>query len=636
MQAAAPERSGSIAEALANAHRLLLTDPLLAQEQAVEILKLEPAHAGAHYALGAALSRVGQHREAAAAFRRSAARDPMGPAWQALGDQLTILEDAEGADGAYAQAIRASVRNPELMRAAGALCEGKLAISEQILRAYLKAHPTDVAAIRMLAETGARLGRFDDAEKLLARCLELAPGFHAARHNYAIILHRQMKSQEALRELDVLLTADPANPSYRFLRATALARVGEYEAAIAAYQQIVGEHPRNARAWLSLGHACKTAGRREDSINAYKQAIESAPNFGEAYWSLANMKTFRFDEEMLARMRAQLERTDISDEDRLHLHYALGTAYEERGAFGASFEHYDAGARVRRADLQYDAEATSRAAREHAELFTREFYAARAEHGAPARDPIFIVGLPRSGSTLIEQILASHSMVEGTMELADIIMLAKRVGAGKVRGGAYPGALAQMNAEDIRALGEEYLQRTRVQRKTDKPFFVDKMPNNSQHVGFIHLILPNAKIIDARRAPMAACLGAFKQHFARGQGFTYDLTDLGRYYRDYAGLMARFEAAAPGAVLRVQYEDMVADTEAQVRRLLAFCGLPFEPACLAFHENPRAVRTASSEQVRQAIYKSAVDHWRNYEPWLDPLKAALGPEFFGEEAEGKS
>lgn len=629
IQTATPERRGSVAEALANAHRLLQTDPALAQEQAAEILKAEPQHAGAQYTLGAALARTGQHREAAAAFRRAAELDPQGPAWQALGDQLSILEDSAGADAAYAQAIRASVRNPELMQAAVALCEGRLAVSEHTLRPYLKAHPTDVAAIRMLAEVGARLGRFDDAEKLLARCVQLAPSFHAARHNYAIILHRQMKSTEALRELDVLLKADPRNPAYRFLRATALARIGEYEAAIAIYREILSEHPRNARAWLSLGHACKTAGKREESIAAYEKAIESAPQFGEAYWSLANMKTYVFSEAMIARMQNQLLREDLGEEDRLHLHYALGAAFEDRAAFAASFEHYAEGARVRRSGLSYDADETSRAAAEHAAFFTKDFFAAHAGQGAAAPDPIFVVGLPRSGSTLIEQILASHSLVEGTMELPDIIMLAKRIGGGKVRGGTYPQGLASLSPEQIRALGEEYIARTRVQRKTSKPFFIDKMPNNSQHVGFIHLILPNAKIIDARRAPMAACFAAFKQHFARGQPFSYDLTDLGRYYRDYAELMAGFDEAAPGRVLRLHYEDMVADTEAQVRRLLDFCGLPFEAECLAFHENKRAVRTASSEQVRQPIYASAVEHWRNYEQWLGPLKAALGPTLAG-------
>lgn len=625
MEAAAAERTGSVAEALVNARRLLKVDPALAQEQAAEILKVEPNNASAALALGLAYAQQGRHHDAVTSLRRAAELDPNGPAWRALGDQLTLIDDADGADAAYAQSIRASVSDPNLMQAAVALVEGKLAVAEHLLRPHLRANPTDVAAIRMLAEVGARLGRFEDAEKLLARCLELAPSFLAARHNYALVLHRQSKSTEALKQIDLLLAADANNPAYRFLRATALTRIGEYEEAIALYRNVLAARPNNARAWLSLGHACKTAGRREDCINAYENSIVNAPHFGEAYWSLANMKTHPFSDGDIAGMRDQLQRDDLVEEDRFHIHYALGKALEDRGEFAASFHHYSEGARIRRGGLSYDADETAQAAREHEALFTSAFFAAHKGQGASDPDPIFIVGLPRSGSTLIEQILSSHSMVEGTMELPDIIMMAKSIGGGKVRGGAYPSALAQLRPDEIRALGAEYIGRTRVQRKTRRPFFIDKMPNNSQHVGFIHLILPNAKIIDARRHPMASCFAAFKQHFARGQGFTYDLEDLGRYYADYVSLMRKFDTAAPGVVHRVIYEDLVADTEGEVRRLLAYLGLPFEPACLRFHENTRAVRTASSEQVRQPIYANAVDHWRNYEPWLLPLKAALGP-----------
>jgi len=625
MQTSAPERTGSVQEALAHAQRLLRSSPSMALEQADEIIKIDPGVAGAWLVRGLALGHAGQHREAANSLERAAQLDPKGPAWRALGDQLTLLDDAVGADVAYAHSIRASVNDPRLMEAAIALCEGKLAVSEHLLRPHLKDNPTDVAAIRMLAEVGARLGRFEDSEKLLARCLQLAPSFTAARHNYAIVLHRQSKSVEALREIDVLLEADPQNPSYRFLRATALTRIGEYEAAIALYRDIVRQYPGNARAWLSLGHASKTAGHRAEAIAAYEKSIEAAPQFGEGYWSLANMKTYAFDDAAIARMKAQLERSNLTEEDRFHLHYALGKALEDRSDYAGSFKHYSEGARVYRTGLSYQADETAQAAREHVALFSREFFAARKGWGAQAPDPIFIVGLPRSGSTLIEQILASHSQVEGTMELPDIIMMAKRLGGGKVRGGAYPGVVADLSREQVTALGEEYIERTRVQRKTGKPFFIDKMPNNSQHVGFIHLILPNAKIIDARRHPLGACFAAFKQHFARGQGFTYDLGDLGRYYGDYANVMARFDEAAPGCVHRVMYEDVIADLEGEVRRLLKYCGLSFEQACVEFHTNTRAVRTASSEQVRQPIYGDAVDHWRNYEPWLEPLKAALGP-----------
>ena len=623
---AAEDQLGTVSAALANARQLLRSKPALAREQALEILKVEPRHPGAHFTLGLALAAMAQHAEAANAFRRACELDPAAAqAWRALGDQLTILDDGPGADAAYAQSIKASVADPRLQEAARALIDGKLAVAEAILRAHLKAQPTDVAAIRMLAEVGARLGRFEDAEKLLARCLQLAPSVTAARHNYALVLHRQSKAAAALEQIDILLEADPDNPAYRFLRASALARIGEYAASIDLYEDILRTHPNNARAWLSLGHARKTAGRTQESIEAYARSIAIAPNFGEAYWSLANMKTYRFDEATVAAMQSQLKRPDLSEEDRFHLHYALGKAFEDQGQHARAFEHYELGARLRRTGLIYDREDNAQATRSHIALFTKTFFAARAGHGASAPDPIFIVGLPRAGSTLIEQMLASHSAVEGTMELPDILMLARRIGGGKTRGGSYPAALADMNAEQLRALGEDYIAATRVQRKTSAPFFIDKMPNNFQHIGLIQLILPNAKIIDARRHPLGCCFSAFKQHFARGQNFSYDLTDLGRYYADYIALMDHFDQALPGRIHRVLYEDMVADPEAEIRRLLEYCGLPFEQACLDFHTNRRAVRTASSEQVRQPIYAEAVEHWRNYEPWLGPLKAALGP-----------
>lgn len=630
MSATAGDQLGTADAALANAMRLLGPRPDLAAEQAREIIALSPRHARAHLALGLAHAAMGQHDDSVRALRRAAALDAnLSAAWRTLGDQLTILDDSAGADAAYAQAIRASVSDPRLMEAARALCENKLAIAEHLLRAHLKAFPTDVAAIRMLAEVGARLGRLEDSEKLLARTLELAPSFLAARHNYALVLHRQTKTPEAMKQIDLLLAAEPNNPSYRFLQASALTRVGEYEQAIAIYEDILERHGANARGWMSLGHARKTAGQTQPSIEAYQKAIDLTPHFGEAYWSLANMKTYRFDEAVVARMEDQLKRQDISQEDRYHLHYALGKAYEDSADYAESFRHYDLGAQLRREGVHYSADETTAFTDRQIAFFTPEVLRGRADMGDPSLDPIFIVGLPRAGSTLIEKILASHSAVEGTMELPDIIALAKQIGGGNLHSATYPQALASYSAGELRALGRDYLDRTRVQRKSGRPLFIDKMPNNFQHVGLIHLILPNAKIIDARRHPIGNCFSAFKQHFARGQTFSYDLTDLGRYYSDYVRLMAHFDTVLPGRVHRVQYEDMIADPEMQIRRLLDYCGLPFEAACMDFHNNKRAVRTASSEQVRQPIYGDAVDQWRNYEAWLDPLKIALKPVLDG-------
>ena len=652
---------GTIDVALAHATRLMQSDPELAAEQAGEVLKVAPGHpvatlllgyarrvtgktdaalqilepltraqpnwATAHYELGLVLSRLERREEAIAALRRAVTLKPdMPDAWRALGDQLTISGDRVGADACYAQHIKASTRDPRLLQAAAALCDNNIPVAESLLRAHLKNYPTDVAAIRMFAEVAARLGRFRDAENLLKRCLELAPSFHAARHNYALVLSRQNKAGEALREIDRLFAAEPNNPGHRNLKAAVLAKIGELEESVEIYADLLANHPEQPKIWMSYGHALKTAGREAQSIAAYKKSIELLPSLGEAYWSLANLKTMRFTDDDLSAMRGQLARTDLSPEDRFHFDFAAGKALEDEGRFEASFQHYLQGNALRRAGIEYDAERNTAQLESHKALLIPEFFAARQGYGTPAPDPIFIVGLPRSGSTLLEQILSSHSAVEGTMELPDITAMAATLGQEGVRAGTapYPQLLANLTAADCQALGERYLAQTRIQRRTGRPFFIDKMPNNFAHIGLIHLILPNAKIIDARRHPLGCCFSCFKQHFARGQHFTYSLEDLGRYYRDYVGLLAHFDRVLPGRVHRVLYESMIEDTEPQVRSLLEYCGLPFEPGTLRFYENERAVRTASSQQVRKPIFREGVEHWRHYEPWLDPLKSALG------------
>jgi len=591
---AAAETVGTLEVALGHAARLLPVDAPAAAAQAREILKVVPDHPPTLRLLGEALRRQG---------------------------------DMEGAEAAYLRSVKGSTQDPELIKAANALVENRLAVAEQTLRAILMARPTDVAAIRMLAETGMRLGRYDDAENLLARCVELAPGFTAARHNYATVLYRQNKSQAAIAEVDRLLAEDPANPGYRNLKAAALARIGEYEQAIALYGAVLKDQPRQPKVWMSYGHSLKTVGRQADCIEAYRRCVALAPQFGEAWWSLANLKTVTFDAADVAAMEDQLRRADLTDEDRFHLEFALGKAREDAGEYEASFGHYARGNALRRQALDYEAAETEDQVRRARTLFDRPFFAARAGQGSSAPDPIFVVGLPRAGSTLVEQILASHSQVEGTQELPDIIALARRIGgkAKKASESSYPEALAELGPRQLTALGEEYMARAEVHRKLGRPFFIDKMPNNWAHLGLIHLALPNAKIVDARRHPLGCGFSGFKQHFARGQGFTYDLTDIGRYYVSYVEYLAHFDAILPGRVHRVIYERMVADPEAETRALLAYCGLPFEDACLRFYENDRAVRTASSEQVRRPIFTDAADHWRNYDPWLGPLKAALGP-----------
>ncbi len=622
------QQTGSLRTALDQANRLFATDPRAAEAQCREILRVYPNEPNALFLRGMALGALGDSQQAAAALAETVRLHPRhAQAWRALGDQFTQLGDVAKADDAYARHIKASVNDPRLMEAAAALVDNKLAVAERILRPFLKEHPTDVGAIRMLAEVGARLGRHADALNLLARALELAPGFQAARHNYASILYRQRRPQEALAQADILLKADPRNPGFRALRAAILGQLGEYDEAEKAYESLLMEFPRHPKAWMSYGHTLKTLGKGGHGIAAYRKAIAQLPGLGEAYWSLANLKTFRFTDEEVATMRAQLARGDLGAEDRFHLEFALAKALEDEGLYEDSFTHYAAGNALRRQAVQYDA------GENHANMLrtkaaqTADFFAARTGVGAPAPDPIFIVGLPRAGSTLLEQILASHSQVEGTMELPDMVSIARRLGERKKKTDTslYPEILQSLPLEQFRELGEEYLERTRIHRKLGRPFFIDKLPNNFLHTGLIHLILPNAKIVDARRHPLGGCFSCFKQHFARGQVFTYDLTEVGRYYVDYVTLMAHYDAVMPGRVHRVLYENMVADPEGEVRRLLDYCGLAFEPGCLRFYENDRAVRTASSEQVRRPIFADAVEHWQNYEPWLGPLKAALGP-----------
>jgi tetratricopeptide (TPR) repeat protein len=547
-------------------------------------------------------------------------------AWGALGDRLRLEGDGPGADRAYACQIRASLRDPELIAAADALCDGEPAAAHRLLSAYLARRPDDPDALRLFADLAARTGRHFDAERLLARCLAQAPSLAGARCAYAIALHQQGKTLETLAQTDILLAAEPGHPVYAHIRAAALMRVGEYEPSADAYRQVLEAHPDLALTWMAYGHALKTLGRQAEAIAAYRESVRLRPSLGEAWWSLANLKTVALGPDDVARIEAELAEPGLDEEDRFHLQFALGKAQEDAGAYEASFRSYEAANALRRRSLDYDAGETGGQVARSKALLSPSFFAAHAGHGSPRPDPIFIVGLPRSGSTLIEQILASHSQVEGTQELPDIEALADRL-AGHPRRpseGAYPDVLAALSPAELASLGEEYLMRAAPHRKADTPLFIDKTPNNFAHIGLIQLILPNAKIIDARRHPVGCCFSAFKQHFAIGQAFSYSLTDLARYYRDYVELMAHFDAVLPGWIHRVIYEAMVAEPEAEVRRLLDHCGLPFEEACLRFYENPRAVRTASSEQVRRPIFTDGADHWRHFEPWLAPLIEGLG------------
>jgi len=502
------------------------------------------------------------------------------------------------------------------MEAALALHENRLDVAERLLKPHLKEDPFDAKAIRMLAELAWRIGRMHDAEHLLRRALEISPGFTAARAQLALVLGRMGRPAEALPLLDELFEDDGEQLTHVNLKAATVARLGNFEEAIGLYESVLARAPKQARVWMSYGHILKTVGRQADGIDAYRKAIAINPNLGEAWFSLANLKTVKFDEDDITAMRAALDRSELSEEDSFHLEFALGKAMHDAGDVDEAFAYFAAGNALRRKSQPYSRKDTTLAVDRAIATFTRECFEGR-RGGCEAADPIFIVGMPRAGSTLVEQILSSHSLVEGTSELPDLPALARK-------NPGYPKSVLALSEMELTALGEEYLERVSVQRRTDKPFFVDKLPNNWLYVPFIQLVLPNAKIIDARRHPLGCCFSNFRQHFARGQAFAYDLTDVGNYYVDYVRLMAHVDAVLPGKVHRVFYERMVDDTEAEVRKLLDYCGLAFEPACLAFHETKRAVRTASSEQVRQPIYRDATEEWVRYESLLGPLKDALG------------
>lgn len=655
------QRLGSVDLAVSHARRLLEQNPDLAVEQAREILSVQPDHptarlilgaahrragrldsalavlqalaaeyphsAPAHLELGVARFESGRGAEAEAALRRAVQLNPASPdGWRLLADCLDSRGDGSGADEARARYLKAATHDPRLRAAAAALVENNLPTADALLRAHLDAHPKDVAALRMRAEVAGRLRRYADAEELLQRCLELAPSFDAARHNLAVVLNRAAKPAAALPHIVRLLAKEPENPGYMNLKAAVLANMGDYRGSIATYEGVLRRYPQQPKVWMSLGHALKTEGRQEASVAAYRRAISMEPTLGEAYWSLANLKTFRFSADDVEAMQVLLKRANLQDEDRVHFEFALGKALEDAGVHDRSFAHYSEANALHRKSHPYSADENMRFVRRCKQQFTADFFRARESMGCPSPAPIFIVGLPRAGSTLLEQMLASHSAVEGTIELPDIPQIARSL-VGRdddAQEGRFFERLAALGPSELRALGESYLESTRVHRKTDAPFFIDKMPNNCLYVGLIHLILPNAKIIDARRHPLGCCFSAFRQHFARGQGFTYSLEDLGRYYRDYVELMAHMDSVLPGRVHRVFYESMVESTEGEVRRLLDHCGLPFEERCLRFYETERPVRTASSEQVRQPIFKEGMDYWRRFEPWLEPLKRELG------------
>jgi tetratricopeptide (TPR) repeat protein len=597
--------------------------------ECLEKLKQQsPTYARAYQEEGHNLKQLGDLPRAMAAYQRAV---DLNHALIASWRELAALHKHNGSqrefDMAQAEYARLSALPPELVSVTSLIHEGKLFRAEKLCREFLLKHPHHVEAMRLLAMLGMKLFVYDDAEFLLESCVEFAPEYWLARYDYVNVLHKRQKFEKALEQAKILLDAYPNNHAFQLAYANENVAVGNFESALEIYDQVTEKHPAFAQPYLSRGHALKTIGRLDDAIESYRSAYRAKPDFGDAFWSLANLKTYRFTDAEIDHMLARLDDPTTANVDRYHLCFALGTAYEARQDYARSFRCYEQGNRLKQQDTRYDPDGLDAAMRRQAELCTSELFASKAGMGGRYDDPIFIVGLPRAGSTLLEQILASHSMVDGTMELPNIIALAHRLNGRRFvsEEARYPGILADLSAEQLQKFADKFIEDTRVHR-AGAPYFIDKMPNNFMHIGLIQLILPRARIIDARRHPMACCFSGFKQLFADGQEFTYGQEEIARYYKGYVRLMAHWDEVLPGKVLRVHYEHVVADLEGQLRRILDYLGLPFEESCLNYYQTDRSIRTPSSEQVRQPIYQGGLEQWRNFEPYLDVLKRELAEE----------
>ena len=564
--------------------------------------------------------------EAIRAFTRAVELNPALPAsWRSLQGLYRMTGRTREAEIAGQHVAKLAALPADVVTARSMLADGNLRDAEELIRSYLQHAPRDIEALRVLAMVAHQNDFSKDAVTLLEAVLAVAPDYHTARQDYVIALLATHQHAKAREQIELLMGSQPERKAtHRRTLASILVGQGAIDEAIDLYRRLLLEQPDDAELHMFFGHALKTQGMRAEAEHEYHEAARLRPNFGDAYWSLANLKTYRFTDGELSTMRTQVDARRTPMVDRYHLSFALGKALEDRAEYEESFRHYARGNALRRVECNYSPAPFERTMEQQLEWCTKEFFGERRDWGCASRAPIFIVGLPRAGSTLLEQILASHSQVEGTMELADIPRLVSTLDLHK-SSARYPGVLASLTADEYRTLGETYLRDTRDYRIAGRPFFIDKMPNNFRHAGLIHLMFPHARIIDARREPMACCFSNFKQLYASGHQFSYSLDDLARYYRTYVRLMAHWDSVLPGRVLRVQHEDVIEDLEGSVRRILDYCGLEFERACVEFHKTERRVHTASSEQVRRPINREGVDQWRNYEPWLGPLREALGP-----------
>ena len=596
--------------------------------QLARLKALAPENGRAYQEEGHAYRDMGRPRQALQAYAQACRFNPaLVASWRG---QLEILSRSghmrEAAQvGAQLEYLK---RLPKpLVMVLDLVSQGKLLKAEDLCRKFLQKVPHHVEAMRLLADIGLRFGVLADAEFLLESAHQFEPNNVRVHMDYIQALRKRQKFGPALEQARQLLETSPENPQFQSIYAIECMQTGDYDQALSLFDRVLERIPGDPITLTSKGHAYKTCGQYDEAVASYRGALASKPQHGEAWYSLSNLKVYSFSDGELERMHAQARTDGLPHADRVHLNFALGKAYEDRDDFETSFRFYEQGNRAKRIASSYEADKMTEELRAQQRVCTAETLARGARVGHSAGDPIFVVGLPRAGSTLLEQILSSHSRVEGTLELPNILSLSQQL-RRRGRNGpepGYPEILAVLSDEELKQFGRQYIDDTRIHRH-GAPFFVDKMPNNFRHIGLIHLILPNAKIIDARRDPMACGFSGYKQLFAEGQQFTYDLADLGQYYRDYVELMDHWDAVLPGKVLRVQYEDVVGDLESQVRRILDHCGLEFEPGCLSFYRTERAVRTPSSEQVRQPLFQSGLDYWRNYESWLGPLKGALGED----------
>jgi tetratricopeptide (TPR) repeat protein len=557
------------------------------------------------------------------AFRRAVDLNPaLVTSWIMLERLYRMTGQQLNAATAAEQVAALNQLPPGVVRAGGLFADGDLSAAENILRGYLRT-AIHAEALRLLGRIQHQRKVLDEAERLLEGAAKLAPDYRAARLDYVRVLIERQKYHQAVRVIEPSL--EPGDHDSLLLYAAASAGLGHHDKAIPAYRELTSASLAAPELHVALGHSLQSVGRQKEAIGCYRTAAAIRPCFGDAYWSLANLKTYRFSDDEIARMREMEAAPFTHLVDRYHFCFALGKACEDQRNYAESWQFYERGNRLKRAGSNYDPEVAEINTHKQIEACTAQLFATRTGAGAPHRDPIFIVGLPRSGSTLLEQILASHSQVEGTHELYDIprLVLELEGDESDPKNPRYPALLTHLTPEDLRRLGERYLADTRAYRR-GKRLFIDKMLNNFRHIGLIHLMLPNAKIIDARREPMACCFSNLKQLFASGQEFTYNTDYIARYYRTYLDLMGHWNAVLPGGILKVFYEDVVEDVAANVRRILEFCGLEFEPACIEFFKTDRGVQTASSEQVRQPIFREGLFQWRNYEPWLGPLGEALG------------